>query len=391
MPMRRARVPTRTKVTRMPDDYGYLNARVRAMKSRLLSRRTYGELLSRTSVDELLATLAQTTYRTGVEAALSRDTGWAALRDALRRDLTEHLGRLRAMVMDQPASEPAQLVRILLARWDRTNLLTVLRQQIQGPAGVSGPDGPEMGTPAPVGELDEAALTGLLHQPDLRAMIDLATQWRLPYAGALRGALPEMTARGDPAILEAALDRQHAAHIEAWLAGLRPSENVSLVRQVVAWERDLANLLTALRLRQARLHEYPGGRNVHLPAEGVDAGAWYLPGGLLAQEPLAALLDEPDAHRVYDILARLQPGGPWRPALAAWVEHGSLTEMQRALERELTARLVALFHHDPLTIAPVIAYIAAKENEARNVRLIAAGLVHGLPREQVAEELTIFD
>ncbi|HOQ62192.1 MAG TPA: 3-hydroxyacyl-CoA dehydrogenase NAD-binding domain-containing protein, partial [Vicinamibacterales bacterium] len=64
------------------------------------------------------------------------------------------------------ASEPAQLVRILLARWDRTDLLTVLRQQIQGPAGVSGPDGPEMGTPAPVGELDEAALTGLLHQPD---------------------------------------------------------------------------------------------------------------------------------------------------------------------------------------------------------------------------------
>lgn len=165
------------------------------------------------------------------------------------------------------------------------------------------------------------------------------------------------------------------------------------MRQVVAWERDLANLLAALRLRQARLREYPGGRPPRLPAEATAPGtaAWYLPGGLLAQELLAALLDEPDAHRVYDSLAQAQPGGPWRPALAAWVEHGSLTELQRALERELTARLVDLFRHDPLTIAPVIAYLAAKENEARNVRLIAAGLVHGLPHEQVAEELTIFD
>lgn len=377
----------------MPDDYGYINARVRAMKSRLLSRRTYGELLSRTSVDELLAALAQTPYRPSIEAALSRDTGWAALRDSLRRDLTAHLGRVRAMVMDQPQSEAAQLVRILLARWDRTNLLAVLRQQIQGPAGVGGLDGAGTGTLAPVGELDETALTGLMHQPNLRAMIDLATQWRLPYAAALRHALPEMTAQGDPAILEAALDRQHAEHIASWLAALRPSDNVSLVRQVVAWERDLANLLAALRLRQARLREYPGGRPPRLPAEATAPGtaAWYLPGGLLAQELLAALLDEPDAHRVYDSLAQAQPGGPWRPALAAWVEHGSLTELQRALERELTARLVDLFRHDPLTIAPVIAYLAAKENEARNVRLIAAGLVHGLPHEQVAEELTIFD
>lgn len=377
----------------MPDDYGYINARVRAMKSRLLPRRTYGELLSRTSVDELLAALAQTPYRPSIEAALARETGWAALRDALRRDLTAHLGRVRAMVMDQPQSEPAQLVRILLARWDRTNLLAVLRGQIQGPAGTGGPDGAGTGTLAPVGELDETALTGLLHQPSLRAMIDLATQWRLPYAAALRDALPEMTAHGDPAILEAALDRQHALHIESWLAALRPSENVSLVRQVVAWERDLANLLAALRLRQARLREYPGGRPPRLPAEATapGAGAWYLPGGLLPQELLAALLDEPDAHRVHEILAQAQPGAPWRPALTAWVEHGSLTGLQAALERELTARLVDLFRHDPLTIAPVIAYIAAKENEARNVRLIAAGLVHGLPREQVAEELTIFD
>ncbi len=373
----------------MPDDYGYINARVRAMKSRLLSRRTYGELLGRTSIDELLAALAQTPYRASMEAALARETGWAALRDALRRDLTSHLGRVRAMVMDQPDSEPAQLVRILLARWDRTNLLAVLRVQIQGPAGVGGLDGTGTGTLAPVGELDETALTGLLHQPDLRAMIDLATQWRLPYAAALRHALPEVAARGDPAILEAALDRQHAEHIQAWLAALKPSDNVNLVRQVVAWERDLTNLLAALRLRQARLREYPGGRPARLPAEGAEAAAWYLPGGLLPQELLAGLLDEPDAHRVYDLLAQAQSTGPWRPALTAWVEHGSLTGLQRALERELTERLVELFRHDPLTIAPVIAYIAAKENEARNVRLIAAGLVHGLPREQVAAELYI--
>ncbi|OQA45542.1 MAG: V-type ATP synthase subunit C [Chloroflexi bacterium ADurb.Bin325] len=368
----------------MPDDYGYLNARLRAMKSRLLSRRAYGELLARTSIDELLAILAETPYRASIEAALSRNTGWAALRDGLRRDLTAHLGRVRAMVMDQPNSEPAQLVRILLARWDRANLLAVLRQQIQGPAEAGGLD-----LLAAVGELDETALTALLHQPNLRAMIDLALQWQLPYAAALRQALPEMAARGDPAILEAALDRQHAAHIEGWLNALRPSANVSLVREVVAWERDLTNLLAALRLRQARLREYPGGRLARARADEALSRIWYLPGGSLPQELLAALLDEPTADRVYDIVAQTPHTGAWRPALAGWVEHGRLTELQQVLERELTARQIALFRADPLTIAPAIAYFAAKENEARNVRLIATGLVHGLSREQVIEELNI--
>ncbi len=133
MPVSRARVPARTKATRMPDDYGYLNARVRAMKSRLLSRRTYGELLAETSVNELLATLAQTPYRTGIEAALARDTGWAA-RDGACAAPDSAPGRGGAMVMDQPDSEPPNW-SASYSHADRTNLLTVLRQGDPGACG----------------------------------------------------------------------------------------------------------------------------------------------------------------------------------------------------------------------------------------------------------------
>ncbi len=101
------------------------------MKSRLLSRRTYGELLAETSVNELLAPGADALShghrgRIGARYRLGR------ARRGLRRT-RQRTSVARAMVMDQPDSEPAQLVRILLARWDRTNLLTVLRQQIPGP------------------------------------------------------------------------------------------------------------------------------------------------------------------------------------------------------------------------------------------------------------------
>ena len=51
-------------------DYG--NARLRAMRSRLLSSADYARLMTTESVDGLVATLADTAYGPDLEAALTR-------------------------------------------------------------------------------------------------------------------------------------------------------------------------------------------------------------------------------------------------------------------------------------------------------------------------------
>jgi len=366
----------------MSSDYGYINARIRAMKSRLFDRRLYNELLAKPNLDELLASLAQTGYREGIEAALARYGNWEALRDGLRRDLTASLCRIRSMVVDEPASEAARLLRILLARWDRRNLLTILRMQIQGPVAVA-----ELDLLVPAGDLDETDLAELVRQPDLRAMIDLAATWQLPYASGLRRALPQMLETGNPAVLEVALDQQYATLLQENLGQLRLSESVRLVRKVLGWELDQLNLLSALRLRQAWLRGEIRDQDRQADSDGL--GAWYLTGGAFSERFLRSLITMPEADQVHSALAEMPDAGPWRPAVEAWVAHGTLTMLQRALEERLTTMAIALFRHDPLTIAPVIGYIWAKENEVRNLRLIGIGMARGLPRAQIAAELYI--
>src|SRR5512145_2414625 len=97
----------------MPDfDYG--NARLRAMRSRLLSRQALEELAQVGSVQGLITALIDTAYREAVEAALVRLTGMDCLTQALRNDLVATLGRARTFYSG-PAGELAALV---LRRYD---------------------------------------------------------------------------------------------------------------------------------------------------------------------------------------------------------------------------------------------------------------------------------
>jgi vacuolar-type H+-ATPase subunit C/Vma6 len=64
--------------------YDYGNARLRAMKSRLLSGRDLEALAEIGSLDGLIAALAKTVYRETVEIALVRASGLACVNEALR-------------------------------------------------------------------------------------------------------------------------------------------------------------------------------------------------------------------------------------------------------------------------------------------------------------------
>lgn len=58
----------------------------------------------------------------------------------------------------------------------------------------------------PAGELDEAALTGLVKQVDVKAVIDLLATWGIVYARPLTQHFKEFTGSGDMQMLEYALD-----------------------------------------------------------------------------------------------------------------------------------------------------------------------------------------
>jgi V/A-type H+/Na+-transporting ATPase subunit C len=361
----------------VPQGYGYGNARVRAMRSRLLGPDDYDDLLGKATVEEVITRLAETLYKDDIEAALVRYDGARCVFQAVRTNKTHALLQLRQFY----AGEPAALVDLLLRSWDRNNLLAVLRGVAQG---VSSED--ILSATVPVGKIDVVALRELARQPGTRGVVDLMTVWRLPYAGALSAARTRRGGLTDLDVLELALNRHHYATIREALAG--GDGNRGLVLEQVQAEIDILNITTVLRL--ARLPE-------QVPLVRHRYGASDIrplliePGGRLPVERLIGLSDE--ATGVEGVVRALSDT-PYGHALdAGWKRYqageGGVPALERELERWQARERAAMFYRNPLTIAIPIGYLGYKEAEAENLRLIARGVELKVRPEFVRREMII--
>ena len=80
----------------------------------------------------------------------------------------------------------------------------------------------------------------------------------------------------------------------------------------------------------------------------------------------------------------------WLEELDAWVGHADTVRLADGLQTAVTRFAVGLFSRgDPLGMSVPIAFTYAKENEARNLRLIGHGLAHGLARSEIEDQLVL--
>jgi vacuolar-type H+-ATPase subunit C/Vma6 len=104
-------------------EFDYGNARLRAMKSRLLSRNELEALTEAGSLQGLISALSKNAYRQSVEAALTHTTGMDCIHVALRNDLIATLGKVRSFFHEQAE----ELVAMVLRAYDVHNLIAILR------------------------------------------------------------------------------------------------------------------------------------------------------------------------------------------------------------------------------------------------------------------------
>lgn len=360
----------------MPQGYGYGNARLRARRSRLLTQADYEDLLARSVIEEVITALTETPYKQDIETALARAAGLDCIGAALQINLTRTLRQLRTFFEGPPLA----LVDILLRRWDRHNLLTILRGQSQ-----------EISTETvlaaliPVGRLDEVSLRELARQPDLRAAIDLMAAWGLPYASALRRVRARVGAGPDLDQLELALNRFHYVSLYDALRG--DDRDQAIVLNHVREEVDLINIRTVLRLAR-RPEVIPLIRQRYQAAD--ISPTLIEPGGRLSARQLAKLAAEADGP---ESIIRGLHETPYGPALAAgWQRYQageSIAVVERALERRQAEQTRAMFSGHPLSIAIPLGYIGSKELEVANLRLIAQAVALDMNREQVRRDLII--
>jgi ATP synthase A1 C subunit len=361
----------------VPRGYGYGNARLRAMRARLLAEAGYDRLLGNANVDELITALAETPYKEDIETVLVRVGGVACVYEAVRANLTRTLRKVRVFF----EGEPGYLVDLLLRRWDRHNLLAILRGQSREVSAET-----VLSSLVPVGQLDEVSLRELARQPGLRAAIDLMTTWHLPYAEALRQAWAR--AGGDPGLdrLELALNRFHYASMREALS--QGNGDRAIVLEQVQTEVDLLNMSTALRLARAP-DIIPMVRRRY---QAADVRPLLIePGGHLPAGHLAELVSE--TGELQQLVRALGDSRYGRALEAGWSRYrageGGFAAMERELERWAAERGARMFTCDPLSIAIPIGYLDCKQVEVANLRLVAQAVALGMKREQVRRDLIL--
>ena len=346
-------------------DWGYINARMRGMKSRLLDRHAIDNLVLQPDLESLIAELEKTPYKDDIIEAKVRYSGVLCIEYALRKNFTKTFRKILSFVKQEEAEK---YITIFLHRWDVQNIKTILRGK-----NIHITNEEILDCLVPAGELDEATLIELVRQPDIRAVIDMLATWKIVYTKPLTEEFPAFAKSGDLALLECALDEYY--YTDALRQVKNPSYNNGLIRNIITLEIDVVNLRTILRMIRDHV-DYQ------------EAKKYLISGGKeFDQRQLDHLLT---LHSIEEVVEELKTT-PYRfiadlPPPAMRTQKISVIEKQ--LEKFLVQKGVNSFLGDPLSVASVIGYFWAKYNEITNIRIISRCKTADFPLEQLKEELT---
>ena len=352
-------------------DFDYGNARVRVMKSRLLSRRDLETLLEAASLRAMIAELAKTAYRKTVEAALARVTGLEVITQSLHNDLIATLGKLPRFY----TGDASQAVTIVFRQYDIHNLKTILRGLSKNV-----PSHEILATILPIGELHQKDLVDLARAPGPRGAIDLLATLGLPYAQPL---MRLRTERPGVDILEMELALDQWYYQEAWKFIQDNPDDTDLLSASLCMEADLANLLTVLRFAH-----YPNEHELLRERFGSDdLTRLFVKPGKISFDQLVKAGSLDTVESAVRSLEGTSYYHALQSGLEAYARSGRLSEFEKQLRHSRLDWMSRLIGKDPLGIGVVLGYLALKITEVNNIRWIAQGINLGLRPAAIRAEL----
>ncbi len=339
----------------MSDDYGYLNARIRARMASLLKPDDYDELLAAQDIPALSSALRETPYGPSLPPG---DPEIGGILLGIRR----HLEKTVSEILGFSDGEPGELFRIILGRWDVQNLLTILRGKTRAlPSEEIARD------LVPLGSLDNTRLSELLKEPTPSDVLDRLASWNISLPIRITRELTRFVREGD---LPSAEFYLYDGYIRWAQERLGKRENEAMVKEFLDSLADTRNIVGALIYLKNGVK--PLGR------------VKFLPGGKLKPYHLRKL-ERCDTYE--EGVAFL------RTTRYKWAFPSAdipLAETERRLEAgALRFALSKRVHGDPLGVGIGLSFLKAQETEAVNLRTIALGVAYGADRREIKEALIL--
>jgi V/A-type H+/Na+-transporting ATPase subunit C len=350
-------------------DYG--NARLRAMKSRLLSRRELEALAETGTLRGMITALTKTAYRKPVEVALVHAIGMECINEALREDLGDTLGKARRFYQEGAG----EIVAVVLWAYDVLNLKAILRGLAR-----NAPTEDILAALVPVGTLDFTILAELARAQSVRAAINMLASLGSPFARPLMKLRVELPG-ADASRMELALDQWRFQEARKFLQELPQRQDI--LASAIDLEADLTNSLTALRFAHTMeerklLREWTGSEDL----EQIFVGPGTIPFDLLLS---AGMQDTLEAG--INMLATSAWGPSLKAGMQAYAKTGRLSDLERHLHHYRLEWMAQQITRDPLGVGVLLGYFALKVNEISNLRWIANGIRLGLEPNAIRAEL----
>jgi V/A-type H+-transporting ATPase subunit C len=350
-------------------DYGYANARIKAMKSRLLQQNVLESLINKPDLPSLITELEKTPYKTELEKASIQYSDITMVEVALRRDMVLAFRKILGFMKgDEEEETEKSRLPLILHRWDIHNIKTILRGRK-----ISAPSEEILSCLIPAGELDEAALIELTRQPDVKAVIDLLATWGIEYAKPLTRNFKKYSEQRDMAILEYALDK---FYLENTLTTVKRGETDDdrIIKDFIITEIDVTNIKTVLKMIRDRMDVGEAEKFLITGSVGIGIEKLLTMVRTGTIEGAIKLLN----GTPYSFLAQTPEKS---------LSSGSISESEKELDRYLVKKGVRHFLGDPLSISIGLAYVWAKVNEVTNIRIIARGKTADIPEKDLREAL----
>jgi V/A-type H+/Na+-transporting ATPase subunit C len=342
----------------MGSNYGYLNARVRGLRAKLLDEGFAQGAIEAGSFDAFVTALSQTTYGPDLEEARARTEGLPMVDAAI----ASNVSRTTRSLLGYAEGTARTLLGVLLMRFDAANLKSVARTfhaRRSGAAGEAGEDARSLaGATLPAGELDAGVLARMIGAADLPNAAQVLLLKGHPLAPAFRRAVQAYAASGDLLELEVAIDLAYHQVARETVEGESVPRAFERYLEV---EVDATNLRTALKLR---------GR-------GLEPARFFVEGGRVVTRPL------------FVEIAGAAPGTALpalRPPFDALGDAADLGSIEVGV-RAVLERFARSLTKDPLDIGLATHYLYAKEREAALLRLVARGTYYGVPGDTLRREL----
>jgi vacuolar-type H+-ATPase subunit C/Vma6 len=347
------------------NEYGFVNARIRGMKSRFLTVGNYESLLQSSSYEDFIKLLSGTYYgqviskesstgRPGPEElALILSQDFANVSTNLSRSLTGKVRDFTNTYLEMFMAESIKsIIRGIHVGLERDEILRF-----------AVPQNPEQVT----------LFETLVDAGSVSKMIDLLPQWDLRVA--LLTKFPSYEEFSSTAPLEVAIEEWHLKKVLDALKGFSDTD-ARRVLDVLESRVILRNVLTALR-----------AVTLHLESRALEqslirfAKAREFTDSLKSVNTWRDVISKMDATRFGQFGGRIA---------RLYEETEDLSDVELAIEDYIVQRVKQLLTAYPFHLGTIIGFFSLKYYEVRNIRSIAVGVERGQSAENIRKMITIW-